>query len=83
MLAGVDVGVVLAAVIPLAGSIVAGGLAMAWRLGGLERTVKDTAGDAHEAKVEAQKAGREAQKAQSAVAELRVLVDRRRARGDW
>ena len=41
MLAGVDVYGILAAVVPLAIAIIGGGLAMAWRLGGLERTVND------------------------------------------
>jgi hypothetical protein len=31
--------------IPLAGSIIAGGLAIAWKLGGLERSVDDLAED--------------------------------------
>jgi hypothetical protein len=42
------VGNVLAAVIPTGASILLGGLAMAWRLGSLERTVKDLKEDVDE-----------------------------------
>lgn len=41
MLAQVDVPAILAATIPLGAAIIGGGLTMAWRLGGLERTVKN------------------------------------------
>lgn len=44
MLAGtgtVDTAGLLAIVVPLSASIIGGGFAMAWRLGGLERTVLD------------------------------------------
>jgi len=46
----VDVVTILAATIPLAIAIIGGGLAMAWRLGGLERSVKDLAEDVKELK---------------------------------
>jgi hypothetical protein len=41
----VNVAAIAAVVVPIVVSIVAGGLAMAWRLGGLERSVNDLATD--------------------------------------
>jgi hypothetical protein len=40
-----DWSAISAVILPIAVSILGGGLAMAWRLGGLERTVKDTQAD--------------------------------------
>lgn len=50
MLAEVDVYAILSATIPLAVAIIGGGLAMAWRLGGLERMVGDLNDDVKELK---------------------------------
>lgn len=46
----VDVSAILATVIPITVSIIGGGLAMAWRLGGLEHTVEDLSDDVKEMK---------------------------------
>jgi hypothetical protein len=46
----VDPTAIVAIVVPVCLSIVGGGLAMAWRLGGLERTVKDVKEDVSEVK---------------------------------
>ena len=43
--ATVDSATLVAIILPLAVSIIGGGLAMAWRLGGLERSVKDLVDD--------------------------------------
>lgn len=50
--AQVDVPAILAATVPLAVAIIGGGLTMAWRLGGLERTVKDLVGDVKDMRTE-------------------------------
>lgn len=46
----VDIAAILSATIPLAIAIVGGGLTMAWRLGGLEKTVKELNDDVKELK---------------------------------
>lgn len=46
----IDATAVAAIVVPVVVSIIGGGLAMAWRLGGLERSVKDMAADVTEMK---------------------------------
>lgn len=51
-MAQVDVPAILAASIPLAIAIIGGGLTMAWRLGGLERSVKDLSNDVTEMRTE-------------------------------
>lgn len=50
ILYAVDPTAIIAIVVPVCISIMGGGLAMAWRLGGLERTVKDVQADVHDLK---------------------------------
>jgi hypothetical protein len=50
VLAQIDVPAILSATIPLAIAIIGGGLAMAWRLGGLEKMVGDLNDDVKELK---------------------------------
>lgn len=45
LLAQTDVWGIVSAVLPVVAALVGGLLAMAWRLGGLERSVKDMQGD--------------------------------------
>ena len=55
ILSAVDPVALIAIVTPLCVSIIGGALAMAWRLGGLERTVKDLVSDVGDMKVQMDK----------------------------